>query len=43
MFNKAFLEALAEDFREGGREAIAKVREQQPSAYTKICAILPRP
>ena len=40
IFNKAFLEALAKDFREGGPQAIAKVREQQPAAYMKICALL---
>src|SRR5262245_28321643 len=40
IFNKAFLEALAADFRKGGPEAIAKVREQQPAAYMKICALL---
>jgi hypothetical protein len=38
--NKAFLEALAEDFRQGGPEAIAKVRKYQPAAYMKICALL---
>src|SRR5262245_19253129 len=37
LVNKAFLEALAEDFRQGGPEAIAKVRKQQPAAYMKIC------
>ncbi len=36
----AFLEALAEDFRQGGPEAIAKVRKYQPAAYMKICALL---
>ena len=40
MFNKAFLEALAKDFREGGPQAIAKVRKHQPAAYMKICALL---
>jgi hypothetical protein len=40
LFNKAFLEALAQDFREGGPEAIAKVRKHQPAAYMKICALL---
>src|SRR5262249_1816066 len=40
LVNKAFLEALAEDFRQGGPEAIAKVRKQQPAAYMKICALL---
>jgi hypothetical protein len=40
IFNKAFLEALAADFRKGGPEAIAKVRKNQPAAYMKICALL---
>src|SRR5262249_10764885 len=40
LVNKAFLEALAEDFRQGGAEAIAKVRKYQPAAYMKICALL---
>jgi hypothetical protein len=40
IFNKAFLEALAADFRKGGPEAIAKVRKYQPAAYMKICALL---
>ena len=39
IFNKAFLEALAEDFRKGGRQAIEKVRKNQPAAYMKICAL----
>jgi hypothetical protein len=40
IFNKAFLEALAADFRKGGPEAIAEVRKYQPAAYMKICALL---
>ena len=40
IFNKAFVQALAADFRKGGPEAIAKVRKQQPAAYMKICALL---
>jgi hypothetical protein len=40
LVNKAFLEALANDFREGGAQAIAQVRKQQPAAYMKICALL---
>ena len=40
IFNKAFLEALANDFREGGPQAIAKVRKYQPAAYMKRCALL---
>src|SRR2546430_2113638 len=43
IFNKAFLEALAADFRKGGPEAIAKVRNQQPAVYMKICALLVAP
>jgi hypothetical protein len=40
LVNKAFLEALAEDFRKGGAEAIARVRKEHPAAYMKICAML---
>src|SRR5215471_3769156 len=40
LVNKAFLEALAADFRKSGPEAIAKVRKYQPAAYMKICALL---
>jgi hypothetical protein len=40
LVNKAFLEALAKDFREGGTQAIAEVRKHQPAAYMKICALL---
>ena len=40
LVNKAFLEALVEDFRQGGAQAIAKVRKEQPAAYMKICALL---
>jgi hypothetical protein len=36
LVNKAFLEALAEDFRQGGPEAIAKVRKYQPAAYSAL-------
>ena len=39
-FNKAFLLALATDFKQHGASAIAKVRKQQPAAYMKICALL---
>jgi hypothetical protein len=31
---------LAKDFQEGGAQAIAKVRKEQPAAYMKICALL---
>jgi hypothetical protein len=40
LVNKAFLEALAEDFRQGGAEAIARVRKEHPAVYMKICALL---
>ena len=40
LVNKAFLEALAKDFQEGGAQAIAKVRKEQPAAYMKIRALL---
>jgi hypothetical protein len=40
LVNKAFLEALAADFRKGGLQAIARVRKYQPAAYMKICALL---
>ena len=39
-FNKDFLLALAVDFKRHGPQAIAKVRNQQPAAYMKICALL---
>ena len=39
-FNKDFLLALAADFKKHGAGAIEKVREQQPAAYMKICALL---
>ena len=39
-FNKDFLLALAADFKKHGAAAIEKVREQQPAAYMKICALL---
>jgi hypothetical protein len=32
--------ALLRDFREHGQKAIAKVRQTQPAAYLKICALL---
>src|SRR6516162_2180772 len=38
-FNKDFLLALAADFKKHGSAAIEKVREQQPAAYMKICAL----
>ena len=39
-FNKNFLLALAADFKKHAAAAIEKVREQQPAAYMKICALL---
>src|SRR5262249_49723262 len=33
LFSKAFVEALLEDFREWGPEAIARVRTETPAAY----------
>jgi hypothetical protein len=41
-FNKDFLLTLAADFKKHGAAAIEKVRKQQPAAYMKICAHLPR-
>ena len=32
--------ALATDFKQHGASAIAKVRQQQPATYMKICALL---
>jgi hypothetical protein len=40
MFSKAFVEALLEDFREWGPQAIARVRTETPAAYLRICAML---
>ena len=39
-FNRDFLLALAADFKKHGAAAIEKVREHQPAAYMKICALL---
>ena len=39
-FNKDFLLALAADFKQHGAAAIEKVRETQPAAYLKVCAML---
>jgi hypothetical protein len=36
IFNKAFLEALAADFRVNGPKVIAKVAKYQPAAYMKL-------
>ena len=40
LFSKAFVEALLEDFREWGAEAIVRVRTETPAAYLRICATL---
>jgi len=40
MFNKAFLEALADHFRREGPKVIERVAKNQPAAYSKICALL---
>jgi hypothetical protein len=39
-FSVDFIRTLADDFRLHGRQAIEKVRKQQPAAYMKICALL---
>jgi hypothetical protein len=39
----AFLEALAETFEEGGKEAVRKVRDEDPSTYVRVFAgLLPK-
>jgi hypothetical protein len=40
LFSKAFVEALLEDFREWGPQAIARVRTETPAAYLRVCATL---
>ena len=40
LFSKAFVEALLEDFREGGPQAIARVRKEMPATYLRVCATL---
>ena len=40
LFSKAFVEALLEDFREWGAEAIVRVRTETPTAYLRVCAML---
>jgi 16S rRNA C967 or C1407 C5-methylase (RsmB/RsmF family) len=40
LFSKAFVEALLEDFREWGAEAIVRVRTETPAAYLRVCATL---
>ena len=39
-FSADFIRTLADDFHLHGRQAIEKVRKQQPAAYLKICALL---
>src|SRR5262249_54885607 len=36
----SFLEALAETFEEGGKEAVRKVRDEDPSTYVRVFASL---
>ena len=40
MFNKAFLEALADHFRREGAKVMERVAKNQPAAYLKICTLL---
>jgi hypothetical protein len=40
LFSKAFVEALLEDFREWGAEAIVRVRTETLAAYLRVCAML---
>src|SRR5262245_22839206 len=40
LFSKAFVEALLEDFRRWGAEAIVRVRTETPAAYLRVCATL---
>ena len=40
LFSKAFVEALLEDFREWGAEAIVRVRTETPAAYLRVCAMM---
>jgi hypothetical protein len=40
MFSKAFVEALLEDFRDWGAEAIVRVRTETPTTYLRVCAML---
>ena len=37
---EAFLEALHDDFQAHGASTIARVREEDPTAYVKVCASL---
>jgi hypothetical protein len=40
LFSKAFVEALLQDFREWGAEAIVRVRTETPTADLRVCAML---
>lgn len=37
---EAFIQALHDDFQDNGAATIAKVREEDPTAYVKVCASL---
>jgi hypothetical protein len=37
---EAFIEALHDDFLDNGAATIARVREEDPTAYVKVCASL---
>jgi hypothetical protein len=42
-FAESFLQAVQDDWKEHGAAAIAKVREDDPSTYLRVCAaILPK-
>lgn len=42
-FGGRFVEALSKDFDENGEACIKRVREENPSAYLKVCAqVIPR-
>ncbi len=38
--NARFLNALADDFQEHGKEAIERTRIEEPGTYVKVCASL---
>ncbi len=37
---KAYLDALAEDFKDNGKQVIEKVRDKRPDAYLKAVGLL---
>lgn len=37
-FSEAFFRDIAEDWQEGGKEAIRTTREQHPEVYLRVCA-----